>query len=78
MHAVTVLKKWFHSPEHITNPYPTLEEKRQLMMEAGITNTQLTNWFTNARKRIWKPLMSQGGQEQRKEKRFPSPLSKHA
>lgn len=28
-----------------------------LLKKTGINMKQLTNWFTNARKRIWKPMM---------------------
>jgi arsenate reductase-like glutaredoxin family protein len=29
----------------------------QLMAATGIDKKQLKNWFTNARRRIWKPMM---------------------
>ena len=34
------------------------QEKQQLLVETGIDLKQLTNWFTDARKRIGKPLMN--------------------
>jgi hypothetical protein len=43
------------SPEHIAHPYPTEQEKAQIMVETGIELKQLTNWFVNNRKRYWKP-----------------------
>ena len=43
------------SPEHIAHPYPTEQEKSQIMAETGIELKQLTNWFVNNRKRYWKP-----------------------
>jgi hypothetical protein len=43
------------SPDHITHPYPTEQEKAQIMAETGIELKQLTNWFVNNRKRFWKP-----------------------
>jgi hypothetical protein len=43
------------SPEHIAHPYPTDQEKAQIMADTGIELKQLTNWFVNNRKRFWKP-----------------------
>lgn len=43
------------SPEHVAHPYPTEQEKAQIMAETGIELKQLTNWFVNNRKRFWKP-----------------------
>ncbi|KDO24286.1 hypothetical protein SPRG_09923 [Saprolegnia parasitica CBS 223.65] len=48
---------WMLSPEHVKHPYPTDEDKKMLLEKTGINMKQLTNWFTNARKRIWKPMM---------------------
>lgn len=55
--AVAILKDWLLSPQHIEHPYPTNSDKEILMEKTGIGFKQLTNWFTNARKRIWMPLM---------------------
>ena len=55
--AVATLKAWMLSPEHITNPYPTPQDQSMLMQKTGIDKDQLRNWFTNARRRIWKPLL---------------------
>ncbi|CAI5704356.1 hypothetical protein KXD40_001354 [Peronospora effusa] len=56
-HTVAILKGWMLSREHVKHPYPTDEDKQMLLMKTGISMKQLTNWFTNARKRIWKPMM---------------------
>ncbi|KAF1324625.1 Homebox domain-containing protein, partial [Globisporangium splendens] len=56
-HTVAILKGWMLSPEHVKHPYPTDEDKQMLLKKTGINMKQLTNWFTNARKRIWKPMM---------------------
>lgn len=56
-HTVAILKGWMLSPEHVKHPYPTDEDKQTLLKKTGINMKQLTNWFTNARKRIWKPMM---------------------
>ena len=43
------------SPEHVAHPYPTEQEKAQIMADTDIELKQLTNWFVNNRKRYWKP-----------------------
>ncbi len=55
--AVSTLKQWLLSDSHITHPYPTAAEQVELMNTTGIDKKQLKNWFTNARRRIWKPLI---------------------
>jgi hypothetical protein len=55
--AVQILKDWLLSDEHFTHPYPTTSDQAQLMQMTGIGKKQLKNWFTNARRRIWKPLI---------------------
>ncbi len=55
--AVSTLKAWLLSPEHFTHPYPTPQEQYMLMQKTGIDKKQLKTWFTNARRRIWKPLL---------------------
>ncbi|TDH66459.1 hypothetical protein CCR75_007743 [Bremia lactucae] len=61
--AKNVLKAWMFSPEHFAHPYPSEEEKEELASEAGIEVKQLSNWFTNARKRLWQPVLRQSGVE---------------
>lgn len=61
--AKSVLKAWMFSPEHFAHPYPSEEEKEELASEAGIEVKQLSNWFTNARKRLWQPVLRQSGVE---------------
>jgi hypothetical protein len=53
--TVEYLKAWMMSPEHIAHPYPTEQEKAEIMADTGIELKQLTNWFVNNRKRYWKP-----------------------
>ena len=55
--AVATLKAWMLSPEHIVHPYPTPQDQAMLMQKTGIDKDQLRNWFTNARRRIWKPML---------------------
>lgn len=54
-HTIDYLKAWMMSPEHIQNPYPTEDEKAEIMAATGIEKKQLTCWFSNNRKRYWKP-----------------------
>ena len=60
--VVRVLKKWMMAPEHYEHPYPDEAEKAALCAETGITQKQLTTWFTNARKRIWAPRRKARGE----------------
>ena len=62
--TVEYLKAWMMSPEHIAHPYPTEQEKAQLMADTGIELKQLTNWFVNNRKRYWKPRVEARLQQQ--------------
>ena len=55
--AAATLKAWMMSPENITHPYPTPQDQALLMQKTGIDEKQLKNWFTNARRRIWKPML---------------------
>ena len=55
--AVETLKAWLLAPEHFTHPYPTPQDQAMLMQKTGIDKKQLKNWFTNARRRIWKPML---------------------
>jgi len=55
--VIAYLKAWMMSVEHIQNPYPTEEEKTEIMAATGIDKKQLTCWFSNNRKRFWKPQM---------------------
>ena len=64
--TVEYLKNWILSPEHIAHPYPTEQEKAQIMQDTGIELKQLTNWFVNNRKRFWKPHVEARLREQQK------------
>ena len=63
--AVAVMKEWMFSPEHVDHPYPDEMEKQQLAEAAGITKVQLSNWFVNARKRLWQPYMRKKKDEEK-------------
>ncbi|KAF2798084.1 hypothetical protein K505DRAFT_322107 [Melanomma pulvis-pyrius CBS 109.77] len=54
LRALNQLQAWLDANQD--NPYPSAEEKRQLAQECGITEKQVTCWFTNARARQLNPL----------------------
>uniref|UniRef100_A0A914QN16 Homeobox domain-containing protein n=1 Tax=Panagrolaimus davidi TaxID=227884 RepID=A0A914QN16_9BILA len=43
------LQDWMNA--HITDPYPTRSDVKQLSMQTGFTFKQIRNWFTNNRRR---------------------------
>src|SRR6185437_14373280 len=44
-----VLREWFF--KHLDRPYPTRQQKDELIKSAAITATQLEHFFCNARRR---------------------------
>lgn len=45
----SVLRIWFNS--HLSNPYPTPEEREELQEQSGLNRKQITLWLANARRR---------------------------
>lgn len=45
-----MLKEWL--VRRRDNPYPSREEKKTLALEAGLTYTQICNWFANWRRKL--------------------------
>ncbi|ROT35924.1 hypothetical protein SODALDRAFT_54431 [Sodiomyces alkalinus F11] len=43
------LRAWFIA--HLQHPYPTEDEKQELMRQTGLQMNQISNWFINARRR---------------------------
>ncbi|KAF3770237.1 Homeodomain-like protein [Cryphonectria parasitica EP155] len=43
------LRTWFVG--HLHHPYPTEDEKQELMRQTGLQMNQISNWFINARRR---------------------------
>ncbi|KAI0166117.1 hypothetical protein GGR57DRAFT_496388 [Xylariaceae sp. FL1272] len=43
------LRTWFVA--HLHHPYPTEDEKQDLMRQTGLQMNQISNWFINARRR---------------------------
>ena len=56
-----VLREWLY--QHFDRPYPTDQDKQLLSDVTGLTRTQVSNWFINARVRIWQPLVLELGKE---------------
>lgn len=53
--ATNIMKAWLF--QHLTHPYPSEEQKRQLATETGLTILQVNNWFINARRRVVQPMI---------------------
>ncbi|KAK8649371.1 hypothetical protein V6N13_130100 [Hibiscus sabdariffa] len=61
--SVSVLRAWLF--EHFLHPYP--KEKIMLAKQTGLTRSQVSNWFINARVRLWKPIVEEMYLEEIKE-----------
>ncbi|KAG6502687.1 BEL1-like homeodomain protein 11 [Zingiber officinale] len=55
--SVLVLRSWLF--ENFLHPYPDDNEKLKLVSKTGLTRNQISNWFINARVRIWKPMIEE-------------------
>uniref|UniRef100_A0ACD5VV45 Uncharacterized protein n=1 Tax=Avena sativa TaxID=4498 RepID=A0ACD5VV45_AVESA len=55
--SVAVLRAWLF--EHFLHPYPTDGDKQMLAKQTGLTRNQVSNWFINARVRLWKPMVEE-------------------
>ncbi|CAN1253063.1 BEL1-like homeodomain protein 8 [Linum perenne] len=55
--SVAILRAWLF--EHFLHPYPTDVDKQYLATQTGLTRNQVSNWFINARVRIWKPMVDE-------------------
>ncbi|TYI80396.1 hypothetical protein E1A91_D05G084800v1 [Gossypium mustelinum] len=63
--AVCVLRAWLF--EHFLHPYPKDSDKHMLAKQTGLTRSQVSNWFINARVRLWKPMVEEMYMEEIKE-----------
>ncbi|CAO2837667.1 unnamed protein product [Amaranthus hypochondriacus] len=63
--SVSVLRAWLF--EHFLHPYPSDVDKHILARQTGLTRGQVSNWFINARVRLWKPMVEQMYLEETKE-----------
>ncbi|KAB1216251.1 BEL1-like homeodomain protein 1 [Morella rubra] len=55
--AVSVLRAWLF--DHFLHPYPKDTDKTMLAKQTGLTRSQVSNWFINARVRLWKPMVEE-------------------
>ncbi|XP_047324924.1 BEL1-like homeodomain protein 11 [Impatiens glandulifera] len=55
--SVSILRCWLF--EHFLHPYPNDNEKLTLASQTGLTKNQVSNWFINARVRLWKPMIEE-------------------
>ncbi|KAL6521194.1 hypothetical protein OROGR_017763 [Orobanche gracilis] len=63
--SVSVLRAWLF--EHFLHPYPKDSDKIMLAKQTGLTRSQVSNWFINARVRLWKPMVEEMYIEEMKE-----------
>ncbi|CAN1133904.1 BEL1-like homeodomain protein 1 [Linum perenne] len=64
--SVSVLRAWLF--EHFLHPYPKDSDKHMLAKQTGLTRSQVSNWFINARVRLWKPMVEEMYVEEMKDK----------
>ncbi|CAI0437897.1 unnamed protein product [Linum tenue] len=55
--SVSILRAWLF--EHFLHPYPKDSDKIMLARQTGLTRGQVSNWFINARVRLWKPMVEE-------------------
>ncbi|KAK4274586.1 hypothetical protein QN277_017784 [Acacia crassicarpa] len=55
--SVSILRAWMF--QNFLHPYPKDSEKHLLALKAGLTRNQVSNWFINARVRLWKPMIEE-------------------
>ncbi|XP_047310065.1 BEL1-like homeodomain protein 2 [Impatiens glandulifera] len=53
--SVNILRAWLF--EHFLHPYPSDADKHLLARQTGLSRNQVSNWFINARVRLWKPMV---------------------
>ncbi|KAL5733139.1 hypothetical protein ACOSQ2_032831 [Xanthoceras sorbifolium] len=69
-HAVSLLKTWLF--QNFLHPYPTDSEKQMLARQTGLSRTQVSNWFINARVRLWKPMVEEIHKLEKQQSQTPS------
>ncbi|MED6106170.1 hypothetical protein PIB30_002621 [Stylosanthes scabra] len=63
--SVSLLRAWLF--EHFLHPYPKDSDKHMLAKQTGLTRSQVSNWFINARVRLWKPMVEEMYAEEMKD-----------
>jgi len=53
--STNVMKTWLF--KHILHPYPSEDEKLEIVSVTGLSLHQVNNWFINARRRILQPML---------------------
>ncbi|WOL12732.1 BEL1-like homeodomain protein 1 [Canna indica] len=73
--SVSVLRAWLF--EHFLHPYPKDSDKTMLAKQTGLTRSQVSNWFINARVRLWKPMVEEMYLEETKDRNGDDNTSKN-
>ena len=60
--ATDLFKAWFYA--NLEHPFPSDDVKADFADRTGLSFTQVTTWFVNARKRVWKPLLHESRRDQ--------------
>ncbi|EHH30197.1 hypothetical protein EGK_10813, partial [Macaca mulatta] len=55
--ATNIMRAWLF--QHLSHPYPSEKQKKQLAQDTGLTILQVNNGFINARRRIVQPMIDQ-------------------
>ncbi|CAO2828295.1 unnamed protein product [Amaranthus hypochondriacus] len=63
--SVAILRAWLF--EHFLHPYPSDADKHLLARQTGLSRNQVSNWFINARVRLWKPMIEEMYQKESKD-----------
>ncbi|CAK9315212.1 unnamed protein product [Citrullus colocynthis] len=63
--SVNILRAWLF--EHFLHPYPSDADKHLLARQTGLSRNQVSNWFINARVRLWKPMVEEMYQQEAKQ-----------
>ncbi|XP_073018820.1 BEL1-like homeodomain protein 4 isoform X1 [Primulina eburnea] len=63
--SVNILRAWLF--EHFLHPYPSDADKHLLARQTGLSRNQVSNWFINARVRLWKPMVEEMYQQEAKD-----------
>ncbi|XP_071533277.1 homeobox protein Meis1 isoform X15 [Panulirus ornatus] len=74
--ATNILRAWLF--QHLTHPYPSEDQKKQLAQDTGLTILQVNNWFINARRRIVQPLIDQSNRAGASVPHFPGPAGAYS
>ena len=54
LHSISILETWLRTNEH--NPYPSRDARKALAKSSGLSEHQVSTWFTNNRKRRLNPI----------------------